>query len=185
MKWRWLLLLLLLLAGVVGYWRWYEWRDHSQDVPILAAARRYGVEPALVKAVVWRESRFNPRERGRAGEYGLMQIRAAAASEWAGAERIRNFSPDTLLDPATNTLAGAWYLEKLLKRYAQTDDPTPFALADYNAGRANVLKWEHGNAATNSAVFLSQIGFPGTKSYVRAVMLRFDHYRPIFPQKQP
>ena len=59
----------------------------------------------------------------------------------------------------------------------------PFALADYNAGRANVLKWEHGNAATNSAVFLSQIGFPGTKSYVRGVMLRFDHYRPIFPQK--
>ena len=56
--------LLLLVAGAIGYWRWYEWRDHSQDVPILAAARRYAVDPALVKAIVWRESRFNAAARG-------------------------------------------------------------------------------------------------------------------------
>src|SRR5580693_9421166 len=106
---------LLLLAAAIGYWRWYEWRDHSQDVPILAAARRYGVEPALVKAIVWRESRFNPRRRGRAGEYGLMQIRSVAAGEWARAEHVPGYSSDNLLNPSTNTLAGAWYLQKLLK----------------------------------------------------------------------
>jgi soluble lytic murein transglycosylase len=184
-KFRLVLLLLPLLAILGGYWWWYQWRDHSQDIPILAAARRYGVEPALVKAVVWRESRFRPGKRGRAGEFGLMQIRPAAAGEWARAERIPAFSADTLLNPATNTLAGAWYLEKLLKRYAQTDDPLPFALADYNAGRANVLKWDHGPAQTNSAAFLNQITFPGTKSYIRSVIQRFDHYRPIFPPKPP
>jgi soluble lytic murein transglycosylase len=74
-------------------------------------------------------------------------------------------------------LAGAWYLKKLLKRYRQTDDPVPYALADYNAGRGNLLKWNSGSAATNSSVFIQQIGFPGTKDYVRSVMRRRGLYR--------
>jgi soluble lytic murein transglycosylase len=174
--------LLLLLAAAIGYWRWYEWRDHSQDVPILAAARRYAVDPALVKAIVWRESRFNPAARGSRGEIGLMQIiPSAAAKDWAAAERLAPLPTNSLLNPATNTLVGAWYLEKLLKRYVHTDNPLPYAIADYNAGRGNALKWQHGSAATNSAAFLAQINFPGTKSYVRSVLRRYEHYRPIFP----
>ncbi len=182
MRWRpFLALILLLLGGTGGYWWWYERRDHSQDIPILAAARRYGVEPALVKAVVWRESRFNPVRRGRAGEIGLMQIRESAAGDWSRAEHLPAFSPDALFDPATNTLAGSWYLQHLLKRYTQTDNPLAYALADYNAGRANVLKWQHGPALTNSQAFLDQIGFPGTRNYVKSVLQREQHYRPIFP----
>ena len=151
-------------------------------MPILAAARRYGVEPALVKAVVWRESRFHPRVRGSRGEIGLMQVLPrAAAKDWSDAEHLPSFTSENLFDPGTNTLIGAWYLEKLLKRYAQTDKPMLYALADYNAGRSNVLKWEHGPAATNSAAFLEQINFPGTKSYIRSVMQRYEHYHPIFP----
>lgn len=176
--------LLLLLAASSGCWWWYQWRDHSQDIPILAAARRYAVDPALVKAVVWRESRFNPRARGSRGEIGLMQIiPSAAASDWAAAEHLGPLPPDSLLNPATNTLAGAWYLEKLLKRYTNTDSPLTYTLADYNAGRGNVLKWQRGPAATNSAAFLAQINFPTTKGYIRSVLRRYDHYRPIFPPK--
>ena len=37
--------------------------------------------------------------------------------------------------PGSNTLAGAWYLAKLLRRYPHADDPLSYALADYNAGR--------------------------------------------------
>jgi soluble lytic murein transglycosylase len=174
----------LFLACVCGWWRWYQWRDHSQDGPILAAALRYSVDPALVKAVVWRESRFNPRALGSRGEIGLMQIiPSAAAKDWADAEHLAPLPPAHLLNPVTNTLAGAWYLEKLSKRYAHTDNPLLYALADYNAGRGNVLKWQHGAAATNSADFLAQISFPGTRSYVRAVMRRYAHYRPVFPPK--
>ncbi len=178
-----LVLAALLLAGG-GYWWWYQWRDHSQDIPILTAARRYSVDPALVKAVVWRESRFNPRARGSRGELGLMQIiPAAAARDWADAFRLQPPPPATLFDPATNTFIGAWYLDKLLKRYSRADDPLPYAIADYNAGRGNVLKWQRGPAATNSAAFLAQINFPTTKSYVRSVLRRYQHYRPIFPAK--
>jgi soluble lytic murein transglycosylase len=176
-----MLLFVALVCGIIGYWRYYEWRDHSQDAPILAAARRYGVDPALVKAVVWRESRFNPNVRGSRGEIGLMQIVPdAAAKDWADAEKIK-LPPEHLLNPVTNTLAGTWYLAKLLKRYNQTDNPLPYALADYNAGRNNVLKWKHGAAETNSAAFLAQMSFPSTKTYVRSVTRRYAHYKPIFP----
>src|ERR1051325_11189024 len=100
--------------GSIGNWRYYRWREHRFDPLILGAAQRYGVEPALVKAVVWRESRFNPSVRGRKNEFGLMQIRAETAADWARAERLATFVPEQVVDPATNTLVGAWYLAKLL-----------------------------------------------------------------------
>jgi soluble lytic murein transglycosylase len=172
-------LLLLLAVGVIAYWAWDYWRERRFDSLILAAAGRYQIDPGLVKAVVWRESRFDPDARGRAGELGLMQIRSEAAQEWAAAERISSFEHRACLDPATNTLAGAWYLKKLLLRYQNTDNPAAYALADYNAGRSNVLKWLNGPAATQSGVFIGQIGFPATRDYVRAVLRRAADYRPM------
>jgi soluble lytic murein transglycosylase len=179
----WLTLLAVVsLGGLVCFWRFYDWRDHSQDVPILAAARRFAVPPALVKAVVWRESRFNAKARGTKGEIGLMQIMPqAAAQDWADALHSAPLTPEQIAVPETNTLIGAWFLARLSKRYTQTDDPIPYTLADYNAGRGNVLKWARGGAATNSAAFIEQIGFPGTKDYVLKVMARYRHYLPIFP----
>jgi soluble lytic murein transglycosylase len=186
-----LFLLAVAATAVAGWWWQTGWLERSQDGPIRTAARRYGVEPALVKAVVWQESRFHPSARGRAGELGLMQIQEEAAREWVDAERLRGFEFEQCLDPLTNILTGTWYLRKLLSRYSQTDDPIPYALADYNAGRGNVLKWAKGEAATNSAMFVEHIGFPGTSNYVVAVTRRYAHYRPVFrpesisPRKSP
>jgi soluble lytic murein transglycosylase-like protein len=53
-------------------------------------------------------------------------------------------------------------------------------LADYNAGRGNVLKWTTAAAATNSASLLEQIRFPATKSYVKAVQRRYALYRFLY-----
>jgi len=169
------LLLVILALGL--YWGFMYWREHRFDAVIAAAAQRYQLEPALVKAVVWQESRFNPNDRGGAGELGLMQVREDAALEWASAEHIAGFEHAACLDPATNTLAGTWYLKKILLRYKQADNPLPYALADYNAGRGNVLKWRTGSATTNSAAFMNQIGFPGTKAYVQAVLKRYERYK--------
>jgi soluble lytic murein transglycosylase len=144
---------------------------------IEAAAKRYNVDPLLVKAVIWRETRFHPDRRGRAGEIGLMQIQEAAALDWAGAEHVQNFSHEQCFDPGTNVLAGTFYLGKLMKRYARTDNAIPFALADYNAGRGRLLKWNGGAGATNSEVFIGQIGFPNTKAYVKSIMRRYAFYK--------
>ncbi len=165
------------LAAVFAFLWWQGGRlEHSQDRNIRAAAIRHGLEPALVKAVVWRESAFNPEARGRAGELGLMQIREDAAREWADEAKIETFDHAHCIDPATNLLAGTFYLAKLMRRYRQTDDPLPYALADYNAGRSNVLRWNKGAAATNSTVFIEQIGFPATRDYVRAILARRGRY---------
>jgi soluble lytic murein transglycosylase len=174
---RWVVfwLALALLAG----WSWQSWRERRFDPCILAAAHRYQVDPALLKAVIWQESRFFPHSRGGKGELGLMQISDAVAQEWARDAHVSPFEHLACLDPATNTLAGAWYLNKLLQRYQETDNPAAYALADYNAGRKNVLRWINGAAATRSQVFLEQIDFPFTRAYVGAILRRADHYRPM------
>ena len=179
------ILLVLLALGAVAFWFWQKsQREHRFDNEIASAARRYGVEPALVKAVVWRESGFSPLARGRAGELGLMQLQEIAAQEWADDGHDTNFVHAHCLNARTNTLAGARYLAKVLRRYTNTDNALPYALADYNAGRGNVLKWLNGAAATNSAAFVEQIGFPGTRQYVLAIMQRRIHYLPEFVGEQ-
>ena len=182
-RWLWLIPLFLLLSGILGCYRYYRWREHRFDAAILAAGQRYGVEPALVKAVIWRESWFSPQARGRAEEIGLMQIRNVAAQEWAQAEKLTRFDFEHMSDARTNTLAGTWYLGRLLRRYQKTDSPIPYALADYNAGRSNVLRWNKGIAETNAVAFLNQMDFPGTRKYVLSVIQRYRHYRPVFPKK--
>ncbi len=183
MKRGWICLLaaFILVDAIVGclWWRWE--REHRFDKVILAAARRYRVEPALVKAVVWQESRFNPRARGKADEIGLMQIRLPAAKDWAAAEHRGTMHALLLYDPAINTQVGAWYLHKLLQRYTTTDRPVFYALADYNAGRRHVLRWNHGLGATNSTAFFQQIDYPGTQNYITAVIQKLAQYRPVFP----
>jgi len=179
--WLWVIAAVVLAdVAVLGGFLYVRWREHSQDTVIRAAAARYGVDGALVKAVVWRESWFDPNARGKAGEIGLMQIREPAAREWAEAERIPSFHHEHILDPGSNTLAGAWYLAKLLRRYPHCDDPVAFALADYNAGRGNVLKWNQGAAATNSQQFLAQMTFPGTRRYVEEIVRRREKFRAEF-----
>ena len=173
--------LLLVLIAVLASNGWLYWRAHRFDAAIAEAAKRYQLDPALIRAVIWRESAFHPDVRGRAGELGLMQIREPAALEWASAEHIKNFDHAACLDPLTNVLAGTWYLKSVLRHYTHADDPLPFGLAEYNAGRGNVLKWLAGDGATNSAAFIAHIGFPGTKLYVQKIIERYQHYRQVSP----
>ena len=170
---------LLLLTFLARQWRLAH-LESSQDKNILSASRKYGVDPALIKAIIWRESRFDPDVRGSKGEIGLMQIMPATASDWAGAQRLRPPSDFSLRSPARNIDCGAWYVGKLLRRYPSADDPVPYALADYNAGRGNVLKWLKAGAVTNSAVFTDGIGFSSTRQYVRDVIARRARYAQQF-----
>lgn len=177
-RYRLLLVMLILGLGVgLGLWYWNSRREARFDNLIVQVGKRYGVEPALVKAVIWRESRFDESARGSAGEIGLMQVGDLAAHEWADAERLRQFSSDHLAHPRTNIMAGTFYLGKLLRRYRQTDQAAVYALGDYNAGRTRVLRWNKGLAGTNSAVFLEQIEYPGTRRYIVSILQRYDRYK--------
>lgn len=181
-RWFWFFAVLILVNGLFLTWWLLLEREHRFDNQILGAAKKYGINPALIKAVIWRESRFDEDARGSAGELGLMQIREPAALEWAKAEKLSSFKHRELLDPQKNTLAGTWYLRKLLRRYPNTDNPIPYALADYNAGRTHVLRWNKGEASTNSAAFMAAMDFPTTRQYIIDITARFEHYKGEFPQ---
>ncbi|MBV9126667.1 MAG: lytic transglycosylase domain-containing protein [Verrucomicrobia bacterium] len=165
-------------------------RYHRFDQLITDAARRQSVDPLLIKAVIWRESRFQPEKEGNAGERGLMQITSAAAAEWAKSERGGALLPQDLFDPRTNIEAGTWLLARALRRWqAQSvDNPVPFALAEYNAGRSRVQRWvaaagdrdrdpaKPGNQISGGDLE-ERIGFPGTRQYVQDVQGRAEFYR--------
>jgi len=100
------LILCLLVALAVGFgylalrsgdalYSFYEWvspaRFQQYDKLILSVAAEHQLDPMLVKAVVWRESRFDRQKYGTAGERGLMQVSEKAANEWARERKIDNF----------------------------------------------------------------------------------------------
>ena len=174
---RFIIAAVLLLAGIAAVFWWQKGTlEQSADVIIAAAGKHYGVEPALIKAVIWKESRFNHRARGASGEIGLMQVTPTAAYEWAAAEKIAGFKPEHLLDRRTNIWAGTWYLRKCLKRFQHTDRPAVFALAAYNAGPSKALTWAAAEGRTNSIVFLDQMTYPGTRQYVYDIVKRRQKY---------
>ena len=166
----------------VAYETVFNSRFHRYDSMIQEAAKRRGIDPMLVKAVVWRESRFRPDKLGLDGERGLMQITDAAAKEWVKSERMTNFVPTDLFDPKINIDAGTWLLARALRRYEGKDNPLPFALAEYNAGRSRVAKWsgERNNSdpstQANSEKLVANIDIASTKNYVETVQERVRYY---------
>ncbi len=196
------LLVGLLAAAAVGGWWWlrtpdpmytvyetvFRERFHRYDGMIEEVARRHEVDPMIIKAVVWRESQFRPEKTGTEGERGLMQITEGAARDWTKSEKITDFAPKDLFDPKTNIEAGTWLLARALRRYEGKDDPLPFALAEYNAGRRNVVRWTgertdgHGDSGqptpgVNSQELQAKIDITSTRAYIKTVQERVQFYR--------
>ena len=161
----------------------YEWispaRFHQYDRLILSIAAENHVDPLLVKAVVWQESRFDPQKYGTARERGLMQVSEKAADEWARENKVDNFRTEELFDPKTNLQAGTWYLHRALQHWEQQPDPLPFALAEYNAGASRAQRWAGGDdtSGVTTREFLRRIDFPGTRKYVDSIIARYEFYR--------
>jgi soluble lytic murein transglycosylase len=181
-----LFLFFVLLIGLLGevaflYWREHQPKENPFDPIITSVARDNGVDPFLIRALIWRESRFNPLTHGTADERGLMQVTPEAGQIWAKANKIPNFTPDSLYDAETNVRAGTWYLNRSIRRWSQAnvDDPIPFALAEYNAGRSNALKWVDPSSPQDHNAFMQRITYPGTRKYVEVILEKRDQYRDI------
>ncbi len=147
-------------------------RIHRYDTLIVQASRAYGVDPRLVSSVIWRESRFKPYVVGEKGEIGLMQITMPAALEWAKAGNAPPPTRETLFNPDINIQAGTWYLARAIRYWSKRSDPLPFALAEYNAGRANAQRWA-AMSGPNSRKFWETITYPTTKKYIHDILKRY------------
>ena len=191
MRFIWKLTLCFLLGVAAGFgylalrsgdalYSCFEWvspaRFHQYDRIISSVAAEYRLEPMLVKAVVWRESRFDRNKHGTAGERGLMQVSAKAANEWARERKIENFKLDDLFDAKTNLEAGSWYLRRALDHWQTETEPVPFALAEYNAGPSRAQRWVGAGGITANE-FLNNIEFPATRSYVQSIIKRYEFYK--------
>jgi soluble lytic murein transglycosylase len=158
----------------------HEWvspaRFQQYDSIIASVAAEHRLDPMLVKAVVWRESRFDRDKYGSAGERGLMQVSGKAANEWARENRVENFRPDDLFDAKTNLEAGTWYLRRALDHWQTESDPLPFALAEYNAGASRAQRWV-GAGGISASEFLAQVDFPATRKYVQSILDRYAFYK--------
>lgn len=167
-----LVLLLFVMAAEIGViiWRQRLPKENPYDPIIVQVAREDGVDPFLVRALIWRESRFRPEMLGGAQERGLMQVTPTIGQEWAKANKVPNFQPDDLFNPTVNIRAGTWCLNRALSRWSSTDDPPTFALAEYNAGHSNALRWVDPANPFDHVAFLDRISFPGTRQYVETIL---------------
>jgi soluble lytic murein transglycosylase len=158
--------------------------QHAQREPSLplsdasvirAQAADKQLDPALIAAVIYAESKFEPRTSS-AGALGLMQILPETANFIAGKSGGIRFTTSDLATPAINLAYGSWYLRYLLDHYSGRELP---AIAAYNAGLANVDRWltQDGGNLT-----VGDIPFPETQAYVQRVLQAQREYRASYPR---
>ena len=114
------------------------------------------IDPALLAAVIYQESKFRPDAKSSSGAIGLMQLTPSTARGIALRTGGTAFTIDDLTDPAINIRYGTWYLHDLVAKYGSLR----LALAAYNAGQGNVDAWRARR---------EPIQFAETRAYIKRV----------------
>ena len=136
-----------------------------------AAEKR--LDPALIAAVIYAETKFDPRPSS-AGAEGLMQILPETAYFIAHLSGGSSFTASDLATPSINVAYGSYYLRYLLDHY---DGNEMLAVAAYNAGLANVDRWRAKARAEGGELTVATIPFPETQAYVERVLSAQRDYR--------
>ena len=166
----------VLFLGVLLYLERNRVRDWTVDdtrfgKEIMFFAGKHGIDPRLVRAVVFQESRFDPQCKGSKGEVGLMQLLpAGSVADYVKHYKTGGYSRRALTDPRLNLEIGCWYLSKALARWEGHPDQLPLALSQYNAGERRAARWAEEK--------LSPERYPikSTRIYVSRIMKRYDRY---------
>jgi soluble lytic murein transglycosylase len=151
----------------------------SQASVIRQQAAAKHLDPALIAAVIYAESKFDPRPSS-AGAQGLMQILPATAYFIAHRSGGSGFTASDLSTPSINVAYGSYYLRYLLDHYSGNE---MLALAAYNGGVANVDRWVAHAEAAGTALTLAGIPFGETRAYVQRVLTAQQAYRATYPRE--
>ena len=172
---------LCLSCLALRWWRngvpfWLETHDEEMLLPLIEqVAHKHGVPAALVRALIWKESRFNQFSVGSKGEVGLMQITDGAVQDWARRTKSDMPSRFDLFIPEINLEIGTWYLGQASRHWKGYASQDLLTLAEYNAGYGKVSdSWAPKDPQT--VVALSEITYPGTRQYVQMILERQKHY---------
>jgi soluble lytic murein transglycosylase len=180
----WAVAAFALLAVALGGWyqthqsmpSWYArlWYPLEYEEAIVAEARRQGLDPALIAAVVNTESGFLPDARSSQGAVGLMQVLPETARFVATQPERPSPPPDRLADPEVNIAYGSRYLRYLVDRHGTV----PLALAAYNGGETNLAGWLDDAADRGEELEVpSDIPFTETRGFVSKVMEAIPIYQ--------
>lgn len=136
--------------------------------PVLEhVAEREGLDPALMAAVIRRESQFDREVRSPVGATGLMQLMPATASEVARRVQLAEFRQEQLRVPEVNMTLGARYLSDMLDRYGGSVTP---ALISYNAGPHRYTRWrDYPEFRADAELMIERIPFTETRIYVKTI----------------
>lgn len=148
-----------------------------EDIIRQQAAEK-GLDPALVAAIIYEESRFRD-QTSHAGARGLMQITPDTAEFIAQDSGGTQFEQRDLGTPQVNIAYGSYYLRYLLRQY---DGDQRLAVAAYNAGETNVNEWVE-RAGGRDSFDSDDIAFPETRHYVDNVIERRDQYRERYSEE--
>jgi soluble lytic murein transglycosylase len=142
-----------------------------------------GLEPALLFAVTWQESRFDPQARSRSNALGLMQLKLGTAWDMARLAHDPRPAEATLFDPAMNVRYGAWYLRDLLRRF---DGSVAAALCAYKAGPGSVSpRWRGLRARGGEALVCELASLTDGQDYCHKVLAARQAYRELRPTTAP
>ena len=155
------------LAYPQGYWQ-----------SIVSAARRYGLDPYFVAAIIREESQFRSDALSPAGARGVMQVMPATGAWIARMTGISDFDRMKLFDADMNITIGTWYLSYLMKRFK---NDLYLVSAAYNAGPEVVATWAGSNrGAADPVLFVETIPYRETRGYVKKVLRNYAEYRRIY-----
>jgi soluble lytic murein transglycosylase len=138
------------------------------------------IDPFLVSSVIRQESIFNPTIVSPAGAIGLMQIMPYTGKDVAR-KLGESFTVDSLYLPLTNIRYGARYLRQLLDEF---NDNLVLVIAGYNGGPINASRWFDHNKNEDFDLFIEDIEFTETRTYVKKVLSNYWTYRLLskYPQ---
>jgi soluble lytic murein transglycosylase len=137
------------------------------------------LDPALIAAVIYAETKFDPRP-SVAGAQGLMQILPGTAYYIAHLSGGSSFTAGDLATPSINVAYGSYYLRYLLDYYNGNE---MLALAAYNGGQTNVNEWLARANGSGRALTVSAIPFAQTRAYVERVLAAQQAYRATYPHE--
>jgi soluble lytic murein transglycosylase len=143
------------------------------DDIIRQQAAEKNLDPALIAAVIYEESRFRD-QTSHAGARGLMQITPETADAIAKHSGGTRFKQSDLASPQINISYGAYYLRLLIDHYGGNET---LAIAAYNAGIGNVDRWVSDAGGADEFDQAADIPFPETRAYVENVMDSRKAYR--------
>ncbi len=154
--------------------------DYAQRYPtphreaLAAAARQWGIDEALVYAIIRQESRFMPQARSRVGAMGLMQLMPATARWVARQIPVQPFNTAMLVQPEMNLHMGSYYFGRVLSDLGNS----LLATAAYNAGPGRARRWRD-ERPLEGAIYAETIPFNETRDYVKKVLTNtwFYSYR--------